>query len=45
MIYMMKKHIIFNKVEELTGKLPIAIVDKFDEIKTGYDEDDIRKKL
>ena len=39
------RSIIFNKVDELTKKLPIKIVDKFDKIKTGYDEDKIRKAL
>ena len=44
-LYDEKAYIIFNKVDELTKKLPIRIVDKFNEIKTGYDEDKIRKVL
>ena len=44
-LYDEKAYIIFNKVEELTGQIPIKIVDKFNKIKTGYDEDDIRKAL
>ncbi len=46
-LYDEKAYIIFNKVEELTekSKLPIKIVDKFDKIKTGYDEVEIRKAL
>ncbi len=44
-LYDEKAYIIFNKVEELTDKLPLKIVDKFDMIKTGYDEDEIRKAL
>ena len=44
-LYDEKAYIIFNKVEELTGRIPIKIVDKFNKIKTGYDEDEIRKVL
>ncbi len=44
-LYDEKAYIIFNKVDELTRKLPIKIVDKFNKIKTGYDEDKIRKAL
>ncbi len=44
-LYDEKAYIIFNKVEELTCGLPLSIVDKFDEIKTCYDTDEIRKVL
>ncbi len=44
-MYDEKAYIIFNKVDELTDKLPISIVDKFDKIRTDYDTDEIRKAL
>ncbi len=44
-LYDEKAYIIFTKVEELNESLPITIVDKFDKIKTGYDEEEIRKAL
>ncbi len=44
-LYDEKAYIIFNKLEELTNDLPISIVDKFNEIKIGYDTEEIRKVL
>ena len=46
-LYDEKAYIILNKVDELKGlsKLPFKIVDKYNEIKTGYDEEEIRAAL
>ncbi len=46
-LYDEKAYIILNKVDELKekSKLPFKIVDKYNEIKTGYDEEKIRAAL
>ncbi len=47
-LYDEKAYIIFNKVDELNSQgvgLPFKIVDKYNEIKTDYDEEKIRAAL
>jgi hypothetical protein len=44
-LYDEKAYIIFNKVDDLKGNLPLRIESKFEEIKDKYDEKKIREVL
>ena len=44
-LYGDKAYIIFNKIDELSDELPVAIVDKFNKIREDYDNDKIEKTM